>query len=80
MFHKLPLTTDEQIALLKERRLIITENEETDVRHWLNGIAHYYKLSGYWRVYELSKTGVNGHSHLFKTGITWGISEKYICF
>lgn len=80
MFHKLPLTTDEQIALLKERRLIITENEETDVRHWLNGIAHYYKLSGYWRVYELSETGVNGHSHLFKTGITWELVKNTYVF
>lgn len=54
MSFKKPLSIDEQISLLKTRGLVVNPDEETDIATWLKNV-NYYKLSGYWLIFEEKK-------------------------
>lgn len=77
MHHKIPyqkpfLSYVEQLALLKERGLII--EDENKAIHLLEKIS-YYRLSGYW--YSLLD---NFEEHIFKEGASFNIAFQLYCF
>jgi len=62
-FNKPPTSIPEQIALLRERGLIISET--SSVEHYLRHIG-YYRLAGYWRFYQTDPV-----KHLFIDGASF---------
>lgn len=58
MFNKSAFTIQQQIAQLKERGLIIADNDDAD--HYLSHIS-YYRLAGYWWPLQADK-----EKHIFK--------------
>jgi abortive infection bacteriophage resistance protein len=52
-FTKIPLTIDEKIALLKERGLLIPDEERAS--KYLNHIG-YFRLTGYFKYYQNPET------------------------
>ncbi len=78
MSFKKPLSIDEQISLLKTRGLIVNPDEETDIATWLKNV-NYYKLSGYWLIFEEKNQSGSGRNHKFNPGTTWkNIKHTYI--
>ena len=78
MSFKKPLSIDEQISLLKTRGLVVNPDEETDIATWLKNV-NYYKLSGYWLIFEEKNQSGSGRNHKFKQGTTWkDIKHTYI--
>src|SRR5690554_3702264 len=71
-FNKPPLTYSQQLQQLKERGLVI-ENEEKAL-HLLVSIS-YYRLSGYW--YPLLQ---DKHQHIFKDESSLETAFKLYCF
>jgi abortive infection bacteriophage resistance protein len=71
-FNKPPLTYFQQLQQLKDRGLII-ENEEKAI-HLLESVS-YYRLSGYW--YPLLQDKQN---HIFKEAATFETGFKLYCF
>ena len=67
---KKPLTIAQQVDLLKERGLLITTKEEVELREWLINI-NYYRLSGYWWIYENKAPTCSPREHEFKPVTTW---------
>jgi len=63
-FKKPSLTLNQQLALLKNRGLIIDKPER--VIHYLRFIG-YYRLSGYFRTFQI----LNDPNHIFKNGTTF---------
>ena len=70
-FNKLPLTYDQQIALLKGRGLVIDNEPET--KRLLENIS-YYRLSGYW--YPLLD---NKQTHVFKVNANFRDAYNLYC-
>ncbi len=54
MYKKNATTVEQQIALLKERGLLI--NPEDNAAHWLSHIS-YYRLGEYWHSMQEQKRG-----------------------
>lgn len=71
-FRKPPLTYSQQLQQLKDRGLLI-ENEEKTL-HLLTSVS-YYRISGYW--YPLLQDKQN---HIFKKGATFEKAFKLYCF
>lgn len=65
-FTKTPTTIDEQIALLRERGLIIAS--EDLARRWLITVG-YYRLSAYWLPFEKVPETVQTRSKQFRQGV-----------
>ena len=65
-FTKTPTTIDEQIALLRERGLMIAS--EDLARRWLMTVG-YYRLSAYWLPFEVP--AANNGDHAFRDGTTF---------
>ena len=73
---KRPTTIEEQIKQLKERGLYISD--EYDLRRWLNTVG-YYRLSGYWWMYEEHYPNCAPRTHTFVEGTTWTqVKQTYI--
>lgn len=79
MIIKKPLTIQEQIDKLQSRGLIIDGSDDyQEIETWLKHVG-YYRLSGYWWVYELKYPEKSPRDHLFKDGTTWKkIKHTYI--
>ena len=71
-FNKPPLTYSQQLELLKERGLIIQNEEKT--LSLLSSIS-YYRLSGYWYPLLADK-----QKHIFKKDATFDTAFKLYCF
>lgn len=71
-FSKKPLKYEEQIELLKQRGIVI-ENEQKAI-HILQTIS-YYRLSGYWFPFLEDKK-----THIFKPNSTFESAFKLYCF
>lgn len=72
-YNKPPITYAQQIALLKQRGLIIAD--EPKATHLLEHLS-YYRMSGYW--YPLLSIPKNNHQ--FKAGATFEKAFKMYCF
>jgi abortive infection bacteriophage resistance protein len=73
LFNKPFLTTQEKIALLQERGLVICPEEVSFVQNSLESIG-YYRLSGYFHFFyneKLTDPIVHEQAHLFKSGTTF---------
>ena len=79
MIIKKPLTINDQITRLTSRGLILeTQEDRDDLALWLKNVG-YYRLSGYWWVYELKYPNVSPRNHLFVSGTTWKqVKHTYI--
>lgn len=55
IYSKKPLTIDEQILLLKERKLIVPDEQK--ISHYLNNIS-YFHLSSYFKYYQNEETDI----------------------
>lgn len=76
MIIKEPLTIKEQVKRLASRGLKIDDVEELET--WLKNVG-YYRLSGYWWVYEDKYPNVSPRNHKFKPDISWKkIKHTYI--
>jgi len=71
-YTKAALTYSQQLQQLKDRGLIISDEEH--LLHLLE-VKSYFRLSGYW--YPLLK---DKEKHLFKDGATFEIAYKIYCF
>lgn len=71
-FNKPPLTYSQQVQQLKDRGLLI--NNEQKALHLLESVS-YYRLSGYW--YPLLQDKQN---HIFKQGAEFETAFKLYCF
>ena len=67
-FTKTPTTIDEQIALLRERGLMIAS--EDLARRWLMTVG-YYRLSAYWLTFEKVPETVQTRSKQFRQGVSF---------
>ncbi|MBS6863146.1 MAG: Abi family protein [Veillonella sp.] len=75
---KKPTTIDEQVELLKSRGLIFSNEEEPELREWLINI-NYYRLSGYWWIYECKAPDCSPREHKFQDETTWKqVKRTYI--
>ena len=74
MSFKKPLSIDEQISLLKTRGLVVNPDEETDIATWLKNV-NYYKLSGYWLIFEEKNQSGSGRNQKFRR-LLWTSIEK----
>ena len=70
---KQPTTIEQQITQLKERGMIV--DNEKDLEQWLKTVG-YYRLSGYWWVYEQRYPDSTPRNHIFKEGTSW-LQVKY---
>lgn len=66
IFEKVPTTVDEQMVLLKERGMIV-EDEEL-ARLWLTTVG-YYRLSAYWLPFEDPPASGQTRSKKFSAGV-----------
>lgn len=77
-FNKQATSIDEQVDLLQKRGLIISTDEVDELKTWLSNVT-YYKLSGYWFVFEEKHCGVAGRSSRFVPNTLWKkIKHTYI--
>lgn len=76
---KMPLTIDEQVKRLEERGLLFNDPDDyQEIITWLKHVG-YYRLSGYWWVYEEKYPVESPRNHLFKPDTTWKqIKHTYI--
>lgn len=76
---KEPLSIYDQLQRLTERGLIVENaQDETELITWLNNVG-YYRLSGYWWVYENKYPEQSPRDHVFKPGTTWKhIKHTYV--
>ena len=65
-YNKPPLTYEDQVALLKSRGLLITDEDRT-IRHLSN--ISYYRLSAYMLPFKVIDNGV--YTDTFKTNVSW---------
>lgn len=65
---KQPTTIEQQINQLKTRGMII--HDESDIRQWLSTVG-YYRLSGYWWMYEERYPLCSPRNHKFKKDTSW---------
>lgn len=73
---KQPTTIEQQIEQLKSRGMII--NDESDIHRWLSTVG-YYRLSGYWWMYEERYPVCVPREHKFKKDTSWDqIKHTYI--
>lgn len=73
---KIPTTFDEQVKQLRDRGMII--DDESDLRLWLRTVG-YYRLSGYWWIYEDKYPVCSPRNHKFKPGTSWNqVKYNYI--
>jgi len=73
---KQPTTIDQQIEQLKNRGMIV--DDDNDLRRWLSTVG-YYRLSGYWWMYEKRYPQCSPRNHKFRDGTTWSqIKYAYI--
>ena len=73
---KQPTTIEQQIEQLKSRGMII--NDESDIHRWLSTVG-YYRLSGYWWMYEERYPVCVTREHKFKKDTSWDqIKHTYI--
>jgi abortive infection bacteriophage resistance protein len=79
MFNKPPTSITEQIELLQSRGLLFSSDEECDLKTWLMNV-NYYKLSGYWLIFEIQDSTIQGRSHKFKPGTTWKLVKQTYIF
>jgi abortive infection bacteriophage resistance protein len=70
MFNKPATSIENQIKLLKGRGLIIAPHEEDEIRLWLTNVT-YYKLSGYWFIFENKGPESKGQFNQFLPGTSW---------
>lgn len=74
IYDKPPLTIEQQIDRLRERGMIIPDNERAT--HKLTHIS-YYRLSGYWRPFELEN---EDGTHRFVEGTSFDLVLQYYIF
>ena len=73
---KTPTTIDEQVLQLQERGMVI--GDCADLKTWLRTVG-YYKLSGYWWIYEDQYPKSSPRTHKFKDGTSWNrVKHTYI--
>lgn len=73
---KQPTTIEQQIEQLKCRGMII--NDESDIYRWLSTVG-YYRLSGYWWMYEERYPSCTPRNHKFKENTSWDqVKHTYI--
>ena len=73
---KQPTTIEQQIEQLKSRGMII--NDESDIHRWLSTVG-YYRLSGYWWMYEERYPSCTPRNHKFKKDTSWEqVKHTYI--
>lgn len=73
---KQPTTIEQQIEQLKFRGMII--RDESDIYQWLKTVG-YYRLSGYWWMYEKRYPSCSPRNHKFKEGTSWDqVKHTYI--
>ena len=65
---KQPTTIEQQIEQLKSRGMLI--HDELDIHQWLSTVG-YYRLSGYWWMYEERYPSCSPRNHKFKEGTSW---------
>lgn len=73
---KQPTTIEQQIEQLKSRGMII--NDESDIHRWISTVG-YYRLSGYWWMYEERYPSCVPRNHKFKENTSWEqVKHTYI--
>lgn len=73
---KQPTTIEQQIEQLKSRGMLI--HDELDIHQWLSTVG-YYRLSGYWWMYEERYPSCSPRNHKFKEGTSWDqVKHTYI--
>lgn len=73
---KQPTTIEQQIEQLKSRGMVI--NEESDIHRWISTVG-YYRLSGYWWMYEERYPLCAPRNHKFKENTSWEqVKHTYI--
>lgn len=73
---KQPTTIEQQIEQLKSRGMII--NDESDIHRWISTVG-YYRLSGYWWMYEERYPSCAPRNHKFKENTSWEqVKHTYI--
>lgn len=73
---KTPTTIDEQVLQLQERGMVI--GDCADLKTWLRTVG-YYKLSGYWWIYEDQYPKSSPRTHKFKDDTSWNrVKHTYI--
>lgn len=73
---KQPTTIEQQIEQLKSRGMII--NDESAIYRWLSTVG-YYRLSGYWWMYEERYPECVPRKHKFKKDTSWDqVKHTYI--
>ena len=65
-YRKLPLTTEQHIALLKQRGLVI--DDDVSASHYINKIG-YYRLSAYFIPFEQANKNRLAPHHFFKSDV-----------